>query len=292
MPGMNTLILDDKKSDLMGIVSTSSVLTDKNVADGKLPGKNEILVNKSVAKELGDDVIGKTVKLNAVIDGQTIKGEFKISGIYTAGENNEMADKSNAAYINYDDVEALLKDEGVDLEPNLTYLVADSEEAASNIKTIITDLGYGGSTQEVMGDQMLTMLDILTVVLAGIAGISLLVSSIMILVVLYISVVERTKEIGLLRAIGARSKDIKRIFVSEAFLIGLCSGIIGLATALLISYFVNQGTTKVFNMEVMNVTVIYAISGIAISTIVSMIAGLFPANKAAKLDPVDSLRTE
>lgn len=139
---------------------------------------------------------------------------------------------------------------------------------------------------------MLTMLNILTIVLAGIAGISLLVSSIMILVVLYISVVERTKEIGLLRAIGARSKDIKRIFVSEAFLIGLSSGVVGLLTALVISFFVNQGSLKMFDMKVMNVTVAYAISGVAISTIVSMIAGLFPANKAAKLDPVDSLRTE
>ena len=54
----------------------------------------------------------------------------------------------------------MLKNEGKDLEPNITYLVADNEEAASNIKTIITDLGYGGSTQEVMGDQMLTMLNI------------------------------------------------------------------------------------------------------------------------------------
>ena len=292
MPGMNSITLGDKKSDLMGLMSTSSVLTDSNVAEGKLPGENQILVNKSVAEQLGNDVIGKTVKLSAVIDGQTVSGDFTISGIYTAGENNEMADKNNAAYINYDDLAKLLKDEGKDLEPNITYLVADNEEAASNIKTIITDLGYGGSTQEVMGDQMLTMLNILTIVLAGIAGISLLVSSIMILVVLYISVVERTKEIGLLRAIGARSKDIKRIFVSEAFLIGLSSGVVGLLTALVISFFVNQGSLKMFDMKVMNVTVAYAISGVAISTIVSMIAGLFPANKAAKLDPVDSLRTE
>ena len=292
MPGMNSITLGDKKSDLMGLMSTSSVLTDSNVAEGKLPGENQILVNKSVAEQLGNDVIGKTVKLSAVIDGQTVSGDFTISGIYTAGENNEMADKNNAAYINYDDLAKLLKNEGKDLEPNITYLVADNEEAASNIKTIITDLGYGGSTQEVMGDQMLTMLNILTIVLAGIAGISLLVSSIMILVVLYISVVERTKEIGLLRAIGARSKDIKRIFVSEAFLIGLSSGVVGLLTALVISFFVNQGSLKMFDMKVMNVTVAYAISGVAISTIVSMIAGLFPANKAAKLDPVDSLRTE
>lgn len=105
---------------------------------------------------------------------------------------------------------------------------------SSDIKSKILDLGYSTSREELMGDQMLTMLDVLTIVLAGI---SLLVSSIMILVVLYISVIERTKEIGLLRAIGARSKDVKRIFVLEAFLIGLSSGVIG---AYIISIFVNK----------------------------------------------------
>lgn len=116
--------------------------------------------------------------------------------------------------------------------------------------------------------------------------------SIIILVVLYISAVERTKEIGLLRAIGARSKDIRRIFVSEAFLIGISSGVLGLVTAFAISMVVNQGSMQLFDMKLMNITVLYVLVGIGISTLVSMVAGLFPANKAAKLDPIDSLRTE
>lgn len=203
-----------------------------------------------------------------------------------------MADGMELAYVNYDDIEAILNSNDESLIPNVVYLVADNEEDASNIKKVTTDLGYGGSTAEAMGDQMLTMLNVLTAVTTGIAAISLVVSSIMILVVLYISVVERTKEIGLLRAIGARSKDIKRIFVSEAFLIGISSGIIGLLGALLISLVVNKVSMGVFDIKVMNVTIIYSIVGISISTIVSMIAGLFPANKASKLDPVDSLRTE
>ena len=93
-------------------------------------------------------------------------------------------------------------------------------------------------------------------------------------------------------AIGARSKDVKRIFVSEAFLIGICSGTLGIAIASVISIFVNKASLQTFDIELMNITIPYVVVGVLISTVVSMIAGLFPANKAAKLDPVDSLRTE
>ena len=290
--GINSLTYGENKSDLMGLTSISSVVTNKNVSEGKLPFSKEILVNKSVAKDLGDDIVGKTVTLNAVIDNQFISSDFVVSGIYTAGENNSMADTNNSAYVNYEDIEKLLKKENKELKPNLAFLVTENENDASKIKSKITDLGYGGSTQELMGDSMLTMLDVLTIALSGIAGISLVVSSIMILIVLYIGVVERTKEIGLLRAIGARSKDIKRIFVSEAFLIGLVSGLMGLLVSFMTSIVVNNISLEMFDMKVMNITPLYAFIGVGISIFVSTIAGLFPANKAAKLDPVDSLRTE
>ncbi|MEG1004175.1 MAG: ATP-binding cassette domain-containing protein [Clostridium sp.] len=292
MSGNNTLTYGKKQSDIMMLNSMSDTITKDNLTEGTLPGKNEILVSKLAADKLGGDVIGKKVKLNAFVDTTEVQGEFTISGVYTTGNKDRMSETTEVVFMNYNDLESLLKDKGTELKPSVEYIVANTEEDASRIKTEILDLGYSGSTQEVMGDQMLTMLNILTIVLAGIAGISLIVSSIMILVVLHISVVERTKEIGLLRAIGARSKDIKRIFVSEAFLIGLFSGIIGIASAFVISIGANIGSMEAFDMNVINITPLYAICGIAVSTIVSMCAGLVPARKAAKLDPVDSLRTE
>lgn len=292
MSGNNSLKYGDKKSDIMMLNSMSSAITDKNVEKGKLPKKNEILVSELVEKELGENIIGKNVKLKALVQGKEVEGTFKVSGIYTTGNKDRMSETTEVVFMNYNDLNSLLKKKDENLDASVIYLVANTKEEASNIKTKILDMGYQGSTQEIMGDQMITMLNVLTIVLAGIAAISLIVSSIMILVVLHISVVERTKEIGLLRAIGARSKDIKRIFVSEAFLIGLFSGIIGLTGAFLISIVANIGSMKVFDMKVINITPAYAICGILVSTIVSMCSGLVPARKAAKLDPVDSLRTE
>lgn len=291
--GSNSLTYkNDKKADLMGLSSISSVLTESNVAEGKMPSENEILINKSVEKELGGDIIGKTVTLNAVIDNQSIQGDFVVSGIYTAGENNTMADTNNSVYVNYSDIEKLLDKEGKELKPNVAFLVVEDEDYTSDIKETVKELGYGGSTQELMGEQLITMLDILTISLSGVAAISLAVSSIMTLVTLSIGVVERQKEIGLLKAIGFRRKDIKRIFVSEAFLIGLVSGILGSISAYLISMVVNSLSMESLNIEVIKMTPLYVCAGISISILVSMLAGLLPANKAAKLDPIDSLRAE
>ena len=290
--GNNILEYRNKKCDIMMLNSMSSAITDKNLKRGKLPKKNEILVSELISKELGGNIIGKKVKLNTLVQGIEVEGTFKVSGVYTTGNKDRMSETTEVVFMNYDDLNSLLKKQGESLDTSVIYLIANTKEEASNIKTKMLDMGYQGSVQEIMGDQMVTMLNVLTIVLAGIAAISLIVSSIMILVVLHISVVERTKEIGLLRAIGARRKDIKRIFVSEAFLIGLFSGIIGLASAFLIEKFANIASMKVFYIDVVNITPAYAICGIVVSTIISMCSGLIPARKAAKLDPVESLRTE
>ncbi len=137
------------------------------------------------------------------------------------------------------------------------------------------------------------IINTISYVLIAFVAISLIVSSIMIGIITYISVLERTKEIGILRAIGASKKDISRVFNAETFIVGLISGVIGIGITILLTIPINS--------------MVYAVTGVAvnamvppnagiilvlISMILTMVAGLIPAKMASKRDPVEALRTE
>ena len=130
-------------------------------------------------------------------------------------------------------------------------------------------------------------------VLIAFVSISLVVSSIMIGIITYISVLERTKEIGILRAIGASKKDISRVFNAETFIVGLIAGLIGIGITLLLNIPINiiiKSITDISNVA--SLPIFGAITLIIISMLLTVIAGLIPSRMAAKKDPVIALRTE
>lgn len=137
------------------------------------------------------------------------------------------------------------------------------------------------------------IMDAVTIVLIAFSSISLIVSSIMIGIIMYISVLERTKEIGILRSLGARKKDIARVFNSETFIIGITSGGLGIFVAWLLLFPTNtilKELTSLDNVAVLNP--IHALILITISVILTLIGGWIPAKLASKKDPVESLRSE
>ena len=288
--GTNSVALGDQSISIVSLMTTSAMLSDSMLAEGEFPEKGEILISTSVASQLGEDLIGETVELTFVLEEQTLKQEFKVSGYSTMG----MASSSDMpmAFITYEDLETLAAANGITVKPTSMYLLAEDADATEGIKKEIAALGYEGSTADALMDIINTALDTLTYSMSGISGISLFVSGIMILVVLHISVVERTKEIGVLKAIGARRKDIKRIFVSEAFLIGLVSGIVGVCFAIAIGLGINAISSHLIDANLSQITIPHIILGVSTSVIISMLSGLLPASKAAKLDPVESLRRD
>ena len=138
-----------------------------------------------------------------------------------------------------------------------------------------------------------TILNAVTYVLVAFTAISLVVSSVMIGIITYVSVVERTKEIGVLRAIGARKWDIKNLFNAETFIIGLSSGAIGVGVSYFLCFAVNAILSSLTGIPALAILKASA-AGIMVlvSVTLTLISGLIPAQAAAKKDPVVALRTE
>ena len=153
-------------------------------------------------------------------------------------------------------------------------------------------LAYSDDIQTIMSS-ITTLVGVVTTVLVGFVAISLIVSSIMISIITYISVLERTKEIGILRAMGASKKDIRRIFTAETAIEGFISGVLGIAITLLATFPINAIVAKMTNVEnVAQLPKEVALILIGISIVLTMLAGLIPSRIAAKKDPVESLRSE
>ena len=161
----------------------------------------------------------------------------------------------------------------------------DSHETADEVK-------YTDTVGMIMG-MVEMMLNAVTYVLVAFTAISLVVSSVMIGIITYVSVVERTKEIGVLRSLGARKRDIKNLFNAETFIIGLTSGVFGVGVTYLLSIAINAVLgvlTGISTLAALPIT--SAIIMICVSVGLTLISGLIPAQAAAKKDPVIALRTE
>ena len=145
----------------------------------------------------------------------------------------------------------------------------------------------------IMMSSVSTIVDVISSVLIAFVAISLIVSSIMIAIITYISVIERTKEIGILRAIGASKKDISRVFNAETLIEGLTAGVLGIVVTMLLNIPINIIIKHAVNIS--NISVlppVGAIILIIISVLLTVIAGFIPAKIASKKDPVEALRTE
>ncbi len=145
----------------------------------------------------------------------------------------------------------------------------------------------------IMMSSVSSIVNVISSVLIAFVAISLVVSSIMIAIITYISVIERTKEIGILRAIGASKKDISRVFNAETLIEGLGAGILGILVTIILNIPINIIIKNIVNISnISKLPLIGALTLIIISVLLTVIAGFIPAKIASKKDPVEALRTE
>jgi putative ABC transport system permease protein len=190
--------------------------------------------------------------------------------------------------------------------PSSIAIYADTFEAKENIAKCIK--AYNDSVEDehdeitytdyvgLLMSSVTTIVDVITYVLVAFVSVSLIVSSIMIGIITYISVLERTKEIGILRALGASKSNVAQVFNAETAIIGLCAGLMGIGITLLLLIPINAIIHAVAGEAANGVNAVlgidHAILLILLSVILTCIGGLIPSKKAAKKDPVTALRSE
>ena len=317
---MKDLIEKAEDINVVGIIQSSSensMESNSSGIIGYMPALQEYVINKinntEIVKEQkeNEDVNiftgRKFENQNANFDINSLSPEEQA---YYASLSSEELAKIMTAYAENADAtyKGNLKTLGVvDLEsPSSINIYPKAFESKDNISNAITD--YNNKKQnegkdeetitysDIVGTMMKSVSKIVNVisdVLIAFVAISLIVSSIMIGIITYISVLERIKEIGILRAIGASKKDISRVFNAETFIIGIASGLLGTGVTLLLNIPINAIIKAITGISgVAALPLEGGIILVAISVILTVVAGLIPAKIAAKKDPVEALRSE
>lgn len=210
--------------------------------------------------------------------------------VITMGELNEESKNTFLSYLGGNATPYMVMvfpDDFNDKEAVLAYL--DAYNAGKDVKNQVVYTDLASSMSSMTGGIM----DGITAVLIAFAAISLVVSLIMICIITYTSVLERTKEIGILRALGARKKDITRVFDAETFILGVFSGVLGVVIAWALTFPINTVLYKMTDLEnVAYLKVSYAVLLVAISTLLTVLGGHVPAKMASRKDAVEALRSE
>ena len=203
------------------------------------------------------------------------------------GYVDETSPNSISFYCNDFETKDRLKSLIDDYNKQMKEIHANDEDGGESYLITYTDL------VDTMMSSVSTIIDAISYVLIAFVSVSLVVSSIMIGIITYISVLERTKEIGVLRSIGASKKDIKRVFTAESLIIGLMAGVIGIVTTLVLNIPINFIIEALAGIGgVAKLPLAGALLLIGLSCFLTFIAGLFPSQVASKKDPVIALRSE
>lgn len=286
---------------ISGILRLKDGLTYGCLSDGL--NLTEKLVEDYIAVNMESALVKwmkEEAKINNPMLGDTVL--YRSPAAHLNEDNYTSAEQLGGMFVNYSQ-ESALRSVGGDNRVNavsiypkdfdskddvLAYLDAWNANAESEADKVT----YTDRVGLLMG-MVQTMLNAVTYVLVAFTAISLVVSSVMIGIITYVSVVERVKEIGVLRSLGARKRDIKNLFNAETFIIGLAAGLIGVLVTYLLSFAVNAilfALTGIANLAALPVT--SALVMVVISVLLTLISGLIPASAAAKKDPVIALRTE
>lgn len=268
-------------------------------ADQKLEAQSFLLANSDKLKE---NI--KKASMNPQV-GQKQGQNMDIIGLFLKDPEDKVLDKlydeklqSNSYQNNLEDFGYVSKN-----APSEIKIYVENFENRDKVKNIIDDFNKNKKEKDqihytdfvgLLTSSIRTIINSISYVLIAFVGISLIVSSIMIGIITYISVLERTKEIGILRSIGASKKDIRKVFLSETFMEGLLSGLLGVIVTILLNIPISKIIQNMTNISYIrsSLPIKAGVILVIISVLLTLLAGIIPSSIAAKKDPVEALQSE
>lgn len=292
---------EEKKASFNAIANWTAILVDSSLLKGQKPkASNEVVVQQAIAEKYNKNnwksLVGKKITIDFVAmtsNGPvTVHKEFIVSGITKTNGQSPSVVTSTKGMMD------ILSTSNAGKKPNyLTVTVNKTDnvkQAMKDIQAIKVDGKKAFVTMSIGSilDQITEITTIVSTVLAAVAGISLIVSIFMIVVTTYMSVAERTKEIGIIRALGGRRKDISRLFIVESVILGISSAVIGIILAFIGELLINSNLHHLVGGNIVQITVSHVIFALIIAVVIALISSLAPARRAARLNTIEALATE
>lgn len=281
--------------------SWTSSATSRGITKGHKPGKGEIVLTKQQAIQLTSaknyqKLIGKTVQLSFNWVDNTGKPVQAQGNVKVAGISNGTTVRTT---LNSSTLTEMIRAANGSVQPNFLAVNVSDLNQVQTVADKINNL-RNNDNRRILGALTVgsilktvnTYVRLASTLLAAIAGISLLVSALMIIVTMYMSVAERTKEIGILRALGEQKRDIRRLFTSESMFIGFFSAILALIIVFIVTLIINSSLYHLIKYNIIQITLGNIIFAFVVALVISFIAALLPARRAANLNPIDALAAD
>ena len=251
---------------------------------------NGLIINKYLYDKL-DNPLNKKIKLTFMDNYEVFTINTFISGV-SKDSGLSLLDNSVHAYISYDILEDEYEKEDIELEPTDLSIEIDNKNNIDYVKEKLKELDFNCSNNIELYDELNSYLSIATFILSFLSSLSLIVSIIMISIITNITVLERTKEIGLLRSIGFTKKDIKYIFNCEALILGFVIGLFSIYISKILIKGIKNIIKDNFDININSSMGRYYFFCLLLSIIVLLISTYLPSKKASNQDPISSLRYE
>lgn len=286
----------ETRQSILGVGEAQFTIRNLALGDGKLftandvANKNKVIViGSESAKDLvGSDPVGKTLEINKV--------SYTVIGVLQPADESGVGNPNKSVYIPYTSAMDTFGTTAFSTMLAQATSEATVDAAKSEItKTLLANHGitdpkladFSVFTSKDLLSTISSITGILTSLLAGIAAISLVVGGIGIMNIMLVSVTERTREIGLRKAVGAKTSDILWQFMVEAVMLTITGGILGIG----LGWLVGQGAKNVLDITPI-ITLNSILLAVGVSTVVGLVFGIYPAARAARLNPIDALRYE